>query len=176
MINEIIKKNAVKYGIISALFGVFATTFMYVIDINLFVNIGLGFGILGVYLLIGIILLSATKKEMQNKFSYKEAFTTYFLSALIGITISTAFSLLLFNVIDTEARDLVSEIFIKNQIKMFEGFGMPPSQIKETVEELEKNSQFSVKGLFFGFLQSLLGSIIFGLILAAFFKSKSTQE
>ncbi|OUD33996.1 DUF4199 family protein, partial [Flavobacterium sp. FPG59] len=104
MINEIIKKNAVKYGIISALFGVFATTFMYVIDINLFVNIGLGFGILGVYLLIGIILLSATKKEMQNKFSYKEAFTTYFLSALIGITISTAFSLLLFNVIDTEAR------------------------------------------------------------------------
>ena len=176
MINEIIKKNAVKFGVISALFGVLATTIMYVIDLSLFVNIGIGLGILGVYLIIGIVLLSGTKKEMQNRFSFKEAFTTYFISALIGITVSTAFSVLLFNVIDTDARDQVSEIFIKNQVKMLQNFGVPSSQINSTITELEKNSQFSIKGLFFGFLQSLLGAIIFGLILAAFFKSKSTQE
>lgn len=176
MINEIIKKNAVKFGIISALVAVFSTTLMYVIDLNLFVNMWLGFSILAVYIIIGIVLLSSTKKEMSNNFSFKQAFTTYFISALIGISISTVFSVLLFNFIDTDARDQISEIFVKNQIEMLEKFGAPPSEINKTIVELEKNSQFSIKGLFFGFLQSILGSIFFGLILAAFFKSKTTQE
>ena len=57
MINEIIKKNAIKFGVISALFSVFTSTTMYVIDLGLFVNMWIGFGMIGVYLIIAITLL-----------------------------------------------------------------------------------------------------------------------
>jgi len=62
MINEIIKKNGVTYGIITALISVFSTTIMYSIDLNLFVNMWIGFSLIGLYLIIGIILLFNTKK------------------------------------------------------------------------------------------------------------------
>lgn len=174
--NAIIKKNGINYGMICALIGVMTTAIMYAIDLNLFVNMWIGFGLLGLYIVIGCLLLNKTKKDLKGEFSFKEAFTTYFISALVAITISTAFSLLLFNVIDTDARDKVSEIFIQSQIEMLEKFGAPSSTINETVTKLEENAQFSTKGLFFGYLQSLVGAIIFGLILAAIFKSKSAQR
>jgi hypothetical protein len=174
--NEIIKKNGINYGIISGVIGVLATAIMYAVDLSLFVNMWVGFGILIVYIIIGCMLLSKTKKELNGVFSFKEAFTTYFISALIGIVLSTLFSFLLFNVIDTDAREKVSELLIKSQVEMLEKFNTPASKINETVAKLEENSQFSGKGLFWGFLQSLVGSIIFGLILAAIFKSKPAYK
>lgn len=174
--NEIIKKNGITYGVISGIIGVVVTAVMYAIDLNLFVNMWIGFGLLFVYIIIGCMLLSKTKQELNSVFSFKQAFTTYFISALVGISISTLFNLLLFNVIDTEARDTVSEIFIKSQVEMLEKFNAPAATINETVKKLQESAQFSVKGLFFGFLQSLVGSIIFGLILAAIFKTKSPSR
>ena len=174
--NEIIKKNGIQYGIISALVGIVVTAIMYAVDLNLFVNMWIGFGLLAVYIIIGCLLLSKTKKDLNGVFTFKQAFTTYFISALIGIALSTIFSFLLFNVIDTEARDKVSELLIKTQVEMLEKFGAPASQINETVAKLQENSQYSTKGLFWGFLQSLVGSIIFGLILASIFKSKPTNR
>jgi uncharacterized membrane protein YccC len=177
MINEIIKKNAIKFGVISAVFSVFASTIMYVVDLGLFVNMWVGFGMIGVYLIIGMTLLYNTKKDLGGNLSFKDGFTAYFISALIGITISTLFSILLFNVIDTDARDQISELFIKSQVKMMQKFGAPSASINETITQLKENSQFSLKGLISGFFTSLLGAIIFGLILAAFFKTRrSSQE
>jgi uncharacterized membrane protein YccC len=176
MINEIIKKNAIKFGVISALFSVFATTIMYVIDLNLFVNMWIGFGLLGIFLVIAMVLLYNTKKDLGGNLSFKDGFTAYFISALIGITISTLFSMLLFNIIDTDARDQISELFIKSQVKMMQKFGAPSASINEAIAQLKENSQFSFKGLITGFFQSLLGSIIFGLILAAFFKTRKTYQ
>lgn len=175
MINEIIKKNGVTYGIITAIISVFSTTIMYSIDLNLFVNMWIGFSLIGLYLIIGIFLLFNTKKDLKGNLSFKEGFTTYFISALIGVTVSTVFSILLFNFIDTDARDQISELFIKSQVKMMQNFGAPPKAINEMIIQLKENSQFSFQGLITGFFQSMLGSIIFGLILAAFFKSKSQE-
>ena len=174
--NEIVKKNAITYGIISGLIGVIATAIMYAINLNLFVNIWIGFGLILIYIIIGCMLLSKTKKDLKGILTFKEAFTTYFISALVAITISTAFSFLLFNVIDTEARDKVSELFIDFQVGMMEKYNAPASVINEKVKQLQESSQYSTKGLFFGFLQGLVGSIIFGLILAAIFKTKSTSK
>lgn len=174
--NEIIKKNGINYGIISGVIGILVTAIMYAVDLSLFVNVWVGLGVLLIYIIIGCMLLSKTKKDLKGIFSFKEAFTTYFISALIGIVLSTLFSFLLFNVIDTEAREKVSELLIKSQVEMLEKFNTPASAINETVAKLEENSQYSAKGLFWGFLQSLVGSIIFGLILAAIFKSKSPNR
>ena len=77
-------------------------------------------GLIGIAisLTISIILLSKTKKELNGVFSFKDAFTTYFIAAVIGILISTFFNIILFNVIDPAAKDTLSELMIKYTVNM----------------------------------------------------------
>ena len=95
--NPIFKKNAINFGIISGLIGITVTTLMYLVDLKLFVNMWIGIGMLAVWLIIGILLLSKSKKENEGNLTFKEGFTVYFLSAVIGILLSTAFNMFLFN-------------------------------------------------------------------------------
>jgi hypothetical protein len=94
--NEAIKKNGIKFGVITGAISVVLTLTFYLIDIKLFINIWLGFGLIFLYLAIGIYQLIELKKDLSGKMPFKEAFTGYFYAAFIGISISTLFSILLF--------------------------------------------------------------------------------
>lgn len=174
--NAIFKKNAINFGVISGIFGVLATTLMYLIDLKLFVNMWLGFGMIAIYITIGCVLLSRSKKENQGQMTFKEGFTTYFLSALIGILISTTFNILLFNFIDTGARETVTEYLLDMQVGMMQKFGATQQQVNEAIVKIKESSQFTIKGQLMGIGQALIGTIIIGLILAAIFKSKSPSH
>jgi hypothetical protein len=174
--NAIFKKNAINFGVISGIIGVAVTTIMYLIDLKLFVNMWIGFGMLAVWIVIGCVLLSKSKKENHGIMTFKEGFTTYFLSAVIGILISTTFNIILFNFIDTEARETLTEHLLDMQVGMLEKFDAPQEKINEAIKNGKENAQFSVKGQLLGIFQSMIGAIIFGLILAAIFKSKSPSS
>ncbi len=174
--NEIVKKNGINFGIITGLFSVLTTTLIYTIDISLFTSIWLGLSLIAIYLIIGIILLSKTKKELKGIITFKEAFTTYFISAVIGILISVAFNIILFNFIDPEVKDTLKELTIKSTVEMMEKFGAPSSEIAKAAEKLEESDQFSTGELLKGSVFSIIFSSIFGLILAAIFKSKPAYK
>ena len=174
--NEIIKKNGVSYGIITGIVSALLTTAIYSIDLNLFTKWWLGILMITVYIIIGIVLLSKTKKELKGIFSFKEAFTTYFISAVIGILISVAFNILLFNVIDPSVKDTLNEIVIKYTVEMMEKFGTPSSAINEAVKKMQENNPYSTIELIKGSVFSIVGSALFGLLLALIFRSKPTQE
>ena len=93
--NEIIKKNGIKFGVISGLFSVFYIISMYVVDYNLFINIWLGVTVMLVFLAIGVFQLIELRKSLGSFMTFKEGFTGYFIAALIGILISTSFSIVL---------------------------------------------------------------------------------
>lgn len=170
--NEIIKKNGIKFGVISGVISIVMTVLVYAIDLNLFTNIFVGFGFLLAFLILGIVQLMELKKQL-TPLTFKDAFTAYFIGAIIGILISTAFSIILFNFIDTAARDTIHENLIRFQTETLQKYDVPNDKILEAVNEMKENPQFSINGLLFGIIKSLIGSIIFGLILAAIFKSKS---
>ncbi|SHG34657.1 Protein of unknown function [Flavobacterium fluvii] len=174
--NEIIKKNGISYGIITGIVSALITTAIYSIDLNLFVKWWLGIIIFLVYIIIGIVLLSKTKKELKGIFSFKEAFTTYFISAVIGILISVGFNILLFNVIDPSAKDTLNDIFIKYTVEMLQKIGTPSSAINEAAKKMQENNPYSTIELMKGSIYSIVGSALFGLLLALIFKSKPTQE
>jgi len=134
--NANFKKNAINFGIISGLIGIAATTLMYLIDLKLFVNLWIGFGMIAIWIIIGVILLSKSKKANQGNMTFKEGFTTYFLSAVIGILISTAFNIFLFNFFDTEARDVVTQHLLDMQVGMMEKFNTPQEQINEAIVKI----------------------------------------
>lgn len=174
--NEIIKKNGITYGIVSGVLGALITASIYAIDLNLFVKWWLGIVIISIYITIGIVLLSKTKKELKGVFSFKEAFTTYFISAVIATLISIGFNILLFNVIDPSAKDTLNDIFIKSTATTLEKFGTPAAAINETVIKMQENNPYSAIEQLKGSVFSIAGSAFFGLILALFFKSKPSQE
>ena len=174
--NEIIKKNGVSFGIITGVVSALITTAIYSIDLNLFTKWWLGIIIFLFYITIGIVLLSKTKKELKGIFSFKEAFTTYFISAVIGILISVGFNILLFNVIDPSVKDTLNEITIKYTVETMEKFGAPSSAINEAVKKMQESSPYSTLELIKGSAFSIAGSALFGLLLALIFKSKPTQE
>ncbi|MES2410205.1 MAG: DUF4199 domain-containing protein [Bacteroidota bacterium] len=175
--NAIFKKNAINFGILTGVFGILVTTILYLVDLKLFVNMWIGISLLVVYLIIGCILLSRAKKENGGHMTFKEGFSTYFLSAVIGILLSTTFSIILFNFIDPAAAERLTEHLLDMQVGMMEKFGAKQSDINEAIAKMkESGSQFSLEGQLMGILKSMLGSIIFGLILAAIYKSKSPSH
>lgn len=173
--NEIIKKNGITFGIITGALSVLITASIYIIDLKLFTAWWVGILSIAIYLGVGIYLLSKTKKELGGIFPFKDAFTTYFISAVIGIIISVTFNIILFNVIDTEAKQTVQDNLIEFQVNMLKKFNTPTEVIKETVEKMTEENQFDVVAQLKGSVFSILFSAIFGLILAAIFKSKPSH-
>ncbi|WP_395057561.1 DUF4199 domain-containing protein [Flavobacterium sp.] len=172
--NEIVKKNGINYGIITGALSLLITTLIYIIDIKLFVSPWLGFLSIALYIIIGVILLSKTRKDFKASLTFKDAFTTYFISAVIGILISVVFNIILFNYVDPSIKETIKELTMKYTVEMLQKFDTPAAAINETIKSLEENDQFSVFKLLQGSLFSILISALFGLILAAFFKTKSS--
>ncbi|AWK02790.1 DUF4199 domain-containing protein [Flavobacterium crocinum] len=176
MINEVIKKNGITYGIALGVILALITATLYAIDLKLFVSGWIGGLTFVIYVVVGILLLTKTKKEINGFFSFKDAFTTFFIATIIAVAISSLFSIVLFNVIDPEAKNTLSELLVKYMAETLQKFGTPASAINEALTKMRENNPFSVTEQLKGLVFSLIGYSILGLILAAFFKSKSTQE
>ncbi|MFD2910149.1 DUF4199 domain-containing protein [Flavobacterium ardleyense] len=168
--NEIIKKNGITYGVITGVVSVLITFSIYMIDLSLMTKWWLALLIMLFYVIIGCILLIKTKKELGDFMSFKEGFTTYFISAVIGIAISVIFNILLYNFIDPEAAETLKELTMESTANIMKGFGAPSSEIKKALEKLSEYEQFSAIEQIKGSAYSIIGSSIFGLILAAIFK------
>ena len=168
--NEIIKKNGITFGIITGVLSILITTSIYIVDLSLMTKWWLGILILMVYIIIGCVLLVKTKKDLGSFMSFKEGFTTYFVSALIGIALSVLYNVLLFNVIDPESAIRLKELTLESTVQMLQKFGTPTSAIKETVEKMKDYNQFSPIEQAKGSIWSIVGAAIFGAILAAIFK------
>ncbi|OXA84893.1 DUF4199 domain-containing protein [Flavobacterium hercynium] len=176
MINEVIKKNGITFGVMIGVASALITATIYAIDLNLFTAWWMGLIGLVISLTLSIILLAKTKKDLNGIFPFKEAFTTYFIAAVIGILISTLFNIFLFNVIDPGAKDTLNELIIKYTATMMQKFGSPASVINETIAKMKLTNPYSTVELLKGSVFAIVVSSIFGLIFAAFFKSKTTQE
>ena len=174
--NEIIKKNGILYGVITGILGALITTSIYVINLELFTSVWIGLSSIALYIIIGVLLLIQTKKELKGIFSFKDAFTTYFISALIGILISVVFNIILFNLIDPGVKETLNEITIKYMTETMHRFNSPQSAIDEAMKKLQENDPYSVIELIKGSIFKIAFSALFGLLLALIFKSHSTQE
>ncbi|MGL2994710.1 DUF4199 domain-containing protein [Flavobacterium sp. TSSA_36] len=177
MINETIKKNGVTFGIISGIISCLITATIYAIDLNLFLNSWIFIIIISSSLVLSIVLLSKTKKEIQTDFSFKDAFTTYFIYAVVGILIATVFNIILWNFIDPSAKESLEEMTIKYTVSMMQKFNAPSAAINEAIKGMKENSPYDIAAQLKGFFTNLVFSSIFGLIMAAFFKTRrSSQE
>ena len=174
--NEIIKKNGLTYGVILGLISVASTTLIYVIDIKLFMSWWLGGISLVLNILIGVFLVSKTKKQLNNNITFKEAFSVYFIAGALGSTISALYNYVLFNFIDPQVKETLKEMTIKYTVEMMEKFGTPKEALNQTIAELQKADNYSLGNIIMGLLFVYIIVAVFGLILAAIFKSKTSSS
>lgn len=176
MINEIIKRNGVTYGVIMGVILSLITATMYAIDINLFIAWWTTLLTFSVFIIVPIMLLKQTKRELNGIFTFKEAFTTYFIAALIGVAISVAFKIVLFNFIDPSLKTSLLDLTVKYLQDTSAKFGVPASSINETISKLRETDPYSIVEQLKGAVFTIFFCGILGLVMAAFFKSKSTSQ
>jgi len=155
-------------GIILSLFTVVA----YVVDLSLLTKFWFGILSMIVLIIVAIIAVRSTKKQYSGIFSFKNAFTAYFITILIGMSISTLVSILIFNFVDPQSADTVKELTIDASRQMMENFGATESEINEALSKMEDSNQLSIINLLKSFVFSLAFLSLIGLIIALIFREK----
>ncbi|MFD0975214.1 DUF4199 domain-containing protein [Salinimicrobium gaetbulicola] len=172
-----IKSTGTSFGIYLGVFLILITTLAYSFDLSLFTKWWFGIFSFVILLVISIIGVRKAKKIYSGPyFSFKNAFTTYFLIILVGTLLATLFSILLFSFVDTEAAQTVTELTIETSREMMEKFGAPEASINEALAELENDNQFSVLNQLKKFVFGLGFYLIIGLIIALIFKEKDPNK
>ncbi|GGZ82689.1 DUF4199 domain-containing protein [Algibacter mikhailovii] len=165
-----LKSIAINYGLYLGVLLALITVLAYAINIELLTNMWVGIVILVAIIVFGIISVAKAKQAQNGFASFKQAFTAYFITILIGLVISTFVSFLLFNVVDTEAAEVLKEKTIEKTVEMMEGFNSPTDKIDEAVTQIESQNQYSLGNIAKGLAGYLVFFSVIGLIVAAAMK------
>lgn len=172
--NEIIKKNGITYGVGLGVLSVLSAAVVYAL--NLYSAWWLNVLMLVVYIVAFVVLLSKTKKALGGQFTFKEAFTTFFLAMVIMLVISVLFNIVLYNFVDPGAQEVMKEQILKSTVSFMKGMNAPAEAINKAVEDIQKQDNFSVGAQLKGLAISICVGSVFGLILALIFKSRPTYK
>jgi len=174
--NVTIKSIATNYG--TYLGGLLAilTVLVYAVNLDLMTNMWYGIFILLAIVVFGIISVKKSKEISEGYLTFKQSFTAYFLTVLIGLVISTVVSYIIFNIVDPEAANILKEKTIETTISFMEGFGAPAEAIAETVDKLEQDNQFSIGNIATSLAVQMVMFSVVGLIVAAIMKKNPETE
>ncbi len=167
-----IKKNAAQYGLILGLVFAFITAVIYAVSIELLTKWWLGIIMFLIALGIGIFSVAKSKAILGGFISFKQAFTSYFITMAIGLFISIIVSILIFVVIDPEAAVYLQEQIVEMTRGMMESFGAPESEINKAIAEMESKNQYSLGSQLQGFIFQLAFYSVFGLLVALIMRKK----
>lgn len=168
--NEHIKANASKFGLIIAGISVGYTLVAYLIDLKLMVNYWMGILLIVTNLVLMIVAVAQAKKKMGGFMEFKDAFTTFILTYLINGLIVTLFSIALFVYIDPEVTETLKELTIEKSLSMMEKWNMPEEQMEVQMAALESQDSYSLGSLTKSFLLGIIAFSVIGLIVAAVMK------
>ena len=166
-----LKSSSVNYGVYLGLILASLTILGYAVSLDLFTQWWFGIIFLLLVIVFGIVSSMGAKKLLGGFISFKNAFTAYFIAILVGILISSIVSIVIFNVIDPDAANILQEKIIESQIAMMENFGTPQEVIDEAVSKAQANgSMYSIGNILKSIAFQLVGFSIVGLIVAAVVK------
>lgn len=175
--NEILKSNGVKYGIILGGIGILMHLTIYLLSgltkenaiTGSIIQLVFWLGYLGVR----IFQCINTKKEFNNTITFKELFTTLTIAITIGIFISQLFTYSLNNFIDADYGATMNEFMNKQQIIAMKAAKDYVEVSNQDIKDMANTDNFSIIKTGQAFVMSILISSIMNLILAAIFKSKT---
>jgi hypothetical protein len=171
-------QHALRWGLIVGAISIALTVVAYAIDYGMLAN--WKFGIFVFALLIGLAIYAGInyRNEIGGFLAYGKAFQHGFILMAISGLISTAFTALLYTVIDPELPAKLTEVALDNAQKMMEGFGMPEDQMDQAMEDARKRTedQFSIGGLGMGYGIGLIIYAVLASITSIFVRKNPPDE
>jgi len=171
-----IKSSALNYGLYLGLGLTLLTVIVYAVNLDIFVKWWFGIGLFVLIVIVGYMSAIKSKKLNGGFLSFKDAFTSFFITILVGTLISTVVSFIIFNIVDTEAaKELNEKILIATKESM-ERFGAPEDTIKERLAIAQEKDNFAIGTQLTNYLIGLVIYSIFGLIGAAIIKKNPDKD
>lgn len=165
------KSNAINYGLyLGAGLSVY-TILCYGINLELLVNFWIAFIIIPIAVITtGVFSILKSKSLNDGHLSFKEAFSSFFITIAIALIIHTLVNIIIFNFVDPEAALRLKEVIVQKTFTMMENFNAPAEAMSEAIEEIENQDSFGIPTQIRGLAQSIAFFSIIGLIVAAIMK------
>ena len=173
---EQIKPSAINWGLYLGATLTLFTVLGYV-NLDLYTKWWFGIGSLIVIIVFGIISAMKSKGVLEGFITFKEAFSSYFITVATGLIISTIVSVLIFNFIDPDAAITLKEKILDTTVEMMRNFNAPEEAIAEAVEKMEaEENMFAIGKVLQSLAFQLIGFSVVGLIVALVVKKNNPDE
>ena len=171
-------KPAAKSGLTLGLIGIIITLLIYFINARLLANMWVGIAILVISLTLVVLFGIGYRKAVGGYLSFKNAFLFSFVLLLVAGLIGQSFNFLLFNVIDQDLTEVVTNAALENTEKMMERFNVPDEEMDKALERTETQmaSQYKFSGVLKAYFYSIIIYAIISLITGAIIKRRDPEQ
>lgn len=173
--NQSMKQIAIKFGTYLALLNIFYMLYAYLVDSSVLVEMWLS--LVTFILSVGIGIFAVRKFKQSNKgyASFKEAFSTYMLTAIFSIAVYTFFTMLLFN-FDTNFAAETMDLTLDNAFERYQNSGMSNEEIEQNLSLIKNSDPFSILGQLKTAAFSVMFTAIFALIVGVTMKRNNPVQ
>jgi hypothetical protein len=155
-------QHAIKFGGILGGVGVALTLVLYAINYSLLADWKVG--IFMILLFLGLLIYAGInyRNEIGGYLSYGKAFQHGILVLAISGLINLIFNGILYNVIDPELPQKLTDVTIEKTTEMMQGFGAPEDKIDEATEQMKVDmpARYTFVGLIKGYFWALIIYVI----------------
>ena len=149
---------------------------IYAVNLDLFTEWWLGIILFLVVVVYGVLTAIKSRTSLGGFISFKQAFTSYFITIAIGTLIATIVGIAIFTFIDPEAATYLNEQILLLTKQTMERFGMPQEAMQAALDEAAKKDNFSLGMQSQAFVFRLAFYAVIGLIVALIVKKTDNKE
>ena len=149
---------------------------IYAVNLDLFTEWWLGIILFRVVVVYGVLTAIKSRTSLGGFISFKQAFTSYFITIAIGTLIATIVGIAIFTFIDPEAATYLNEQILLLTKQTMERFGMPQEAMQAALDEAAKKDNFSLGMQSQAFVFRLAFYAVIGLIVALIVKKTNNKE
>lgn len=170
-----IKRIGLRNGLILGALLILFSTYLHFYNLQLLTNIWLGFSTVFVMIAFGIGSILQTKTKLGGLISFKEAFSSYFYTILVGNTLNTLYLLLLYLVIlSPETKEIIRQMMIDLNVRLMHQGNAPQKVIDEAMPVFQTFNPFTVSEVLTSAVKYLLRDCLIGFLVALIFRNKRT--
>jgi c-di-AMP phosphodiesterase-like protein len=170
------KSSAINNGLYLGAILSLITVLIYAVNLDLFTEWWLGIILFIVVVAYGVVSAMKSRTILNGFISFKQAFTSYFITIAIGTLVATVIGVAIFTFIDPEAATYLNEQILLVTKQTMERFGMPQEAMQAALEEAATKNNFSLAMQGQAFVFRLAFYAVIGLIVALIVKKTDDKE
>ena len=170
-----IKKIGFRNGLFLGCLLILFSSYINFFHLELLTNVWLGFSTVFIIVAFGILSILQTKSKLGGLITFREAFSSYFFTILVGNLMSAVYLLLLYLfILSPETKAIILQNMHDFDISLMKQNLMPSENIDQTELFYTTYNPFTTKYVFTGFIKYLLRDCLIGFLVALIFRNKRT--